>query len=201
MRGLVTRRRWLLLAGLCAPIWKCLPAPVLTPRADGDELRIAVSELHFLSGKPLDKLHNGATVSFAFQLTLRTDFGPAALARAVERFVVSYDLWEEKFTVARLGKVRRSISHLSATAAENWCFDSLVLSTAGLAPDKRFWLRLEVRADDPKDGLGVIEEPGINLTRLVDIFSRPPREQQARWQVEAGPLLLADLRKSEPLRR
>ena len=85
---------------------------------------------------------------------------------------VSYDLWEEKFSVARVGRVRRSASHLSASAAQTWCLDNLTLSTAGLPPNRPFWLRLEVRADDTQGGLGVLDEPGINLTRLVEIFSR-----------------------------
>jgi hypothetical protein len=194
-------RRWWLWAGLGAPLWTCLGTPDLAARLDGDELRVAAPSLHILTGKPLERLHNGATVGFAFQLTLTTAPGSTPWARSIERFVVSYDLWEEKFSVARLGKVRRSASHLSAGAAESWCLDNLALTTAGYPPNRPFWLRLEVRADDPQGGLGVVDEPGINLTRLVEIFSRPPRAQQPRWQLEAGPLLLAEVRKSESLRR
>jgi hypothetical protein len=60
---------------------------------------------------------------------------------------------------------------------------------------------LEVRAEEPRDGLGVVDDPGINLTRLVEIFSRSERGQQPRWRLEAGPLRLAELRKAESLRR
>ncbi len=178
-----------------------MAAPALTPKVDGDELRVTAAQLHFIAGKPLERLHNGGSVGFSFQLVLATAKGAAPFARSIERFVVSYDLWEEKFAVARVGRVRRTASHLSATAAETWCLDNLTLSTAGLTENRPFWLRLEVRADDPKDGLGVVDEPGINLTRLVEIFSRPPQAQQPRWQLEAGPLLLADVRKTESLRR
>ena len=194
-------RRWWLLAGFGTPLWACVAAPALAPRLDGDELRVSAPEMQILTGKPLEKLLNGATVGFAFQLTLVTDPRSLPFVRTIERFVVSYDLWEEKFSVARVGRMRRSVSHLSASAAQMWCLDNLTLSTAGLPPNRPFWLRLEVRADDTQGGLGVLDEPGINLTRLVEIFSRPPLAQQVRWQAEAGPLLLANVRKSESLRR
>lgn len=196
-------RRWWLLVGFGAPLWVCVAAPIpaLVPRLDGDELRVSAPQLRFLTGRPLERLHNGAVVGFALQLAAATGPNSTPFVRNIERFVVSYDLWEEKFSVSRIGRVRRSASHLSASAAQSWCLDNLTVSTAGLPSNRQFWLRLEVRAEDSEGALGVLEEPGINLTRLVDIFSRPPRSEQARWQAEAGPLLLADVRKSESLRR
>ncbi|MCC6862285.1 MAG: hypothetical protein IT158_27165 [Bryobacterales bacterium] len=198
----VTRRWWLktllgAVAAMCAPA----ASSALMPRTDGDDLRIAAPELHFITGAPLERLHNGASISFAFQLSLTTQRNAPPVARTLERFVISYDLWEEKFSVARLGRFRRSTSHLSAGAAESWCLENLVLSTRGLPPTQPLWLRLEVRAEEPRDGLGVVDDPGINLTRLVEIFSRPARGQQPRWELEAGPLRLAELRKAELLRR
>ena len=82
------------------------------------------------------------------------------------RFVVSYALWEEKFSVTQLastpGVAPRTVEGLSATAAETWCFDNLTMSTLGLAPNQYYWLRLELRtgtardfADDNKIGISI----------------------------------------------
>ncbi|MGI8990343.1 MAG: hypothetical protein ACR2I2_12295, partial [Bryobacteraceae bacterium] len=57
-----------------------------------------------------------------------------------------------------------------------------------------FWIKLDLRAEDPHDQAGIVGEPGINLTRLVEIFSRPARSQQPHWTLETGPLTLADLK-------
>ena len=64
---------------------------------------------------------------------------------------------------------------------------------ASLTPSRLFWIKLELRAEDPKESAAIIGEPGINLTRLVEIFSRPPRNQQQHWSEIAGPLRLQDL--------
>ena len=71
------------------------------------------------------------------------------------RFVVSYALWEEKFSVTQLastpGVAPRTVEGLSATAAEAWCFDNLTMSTLGLAPNQYYWLRLELRTGTARD--------------------------------------------------
>jgi hypothetical protein len=67
----------------------------------GKELHVAAPQLHFLEGKPLEQLHNGASVTYALTLTLTSGF--SATMRLQERFVLSYDLWEEKFSVVQAG--------------------------------------------------------------------------------------------------
>ncbi len=162
---------------------------------DGDDLHVAVPQLHFLTGKPLDRLRDGAAVVFLTQLTLTTDHFTTSLRRTPERFIFSYDLWEEKFSVTMLGEGKRSISHLSAAAAEAWCLDNVAISSSGLPQDRPFWLRFDLRAADPKDEAAVIGESGLNLTRLIEVFSRRPRDQQPHWTAEAGPLRLGDLKR------
>jgi hypothetical protein len=188
----VTRRWWLMMT-VGAPLAKGFAAPALQLRLDGDELRISAPPFRFLQGKSLERLQDGSSVAFLAQLSLATDASAAASRRAVDRFVVSYDLWEEKFAVTRTGRERRTISHLTAAAAEAWCLDSLALNVAGLAPDRPFWLRLEFRAEEPKDQAAVVGEPGINLTRLIEVFSSPARAQQPRWEASVGPLRLTEL--------
>ena len=65
--------------------------------------------------------------------------------------MVSYDLWEEKFAVDRQGTRRQFSSHMSAAAAENYCFANLSLGTGALSRERDFWLRLEVHVEDPRE--------------------------------------------------
>ena len=167
----------------------------LTVAWDGDDLHVAAPDLHFLAGKPLDRLKDGASVVFMTQLTLTTDGFKTNLRRRPDRFVFSYDVWEEKFSVTKLGEGQRTAAHLSLVAAEAWCLDNIAISTSDLPQDHPFWLRFELRAAEPKDEAAVISESGLNLARLIEIFSRRPRDQQPQWTAEAGPLRLSDLKR------
>jgi hypothetical protein len=116
----------------------------------------------------------------------------------VARFALSYDIWEERFSVTRMGErpdSRRSVSHLSLQAAQNWCLDNLTIDRSLIPPDRLFYVRLDLRLEDPRDQLGIVGEPGINITRLIEIFSRPARSAQQPFLLRNGPFRLADLRK------
>lgn len=169
-------------------------AQTLQVRLNGDHLQIAAPQLEFLAGKPLQRLKDGASVGFLAQLTVLTDANTAVQSRAVARFAMSYDIWEERFSVTLLDKSRHSASHLSSRAAQSWCLDNLRIDVSSVPADKPFWIRLDFRAEDPHDQPAVVGEPGINLTRLIEVFSRPARSQQPHWLLEAGPLRLADLK-------
>ncbi|MFB3825475.1 MAG: hypothetical protein ACE15B_01855 [Bryobacteraceae bacterium] len=192
-----TRRSWLA-AGLALPVSRAFTAPAgLSATWDGDNIHISAPQLRFLSGKPLERLKDGAAVTFFSQLSISTDQFATVFRRLPERFVVSYDLWEEKFSVNRLSGAPRSASHLAAGAAEAWCLESMVVSASGLAPERPFWLRFELRASDARDEAAIVGEPGINITRLIEFFSRRPRSEQPQWTLEAGPLELRALRRTE----
>jgi hypothetical protein len=172
----------------------------LAVHLDGDYLRVSLAHVDFLKGKPLDRLRDGASVAFIGQISITTS--PNSLtpvARAVARFALSYDIWEERFSVTKLQAPgsRRTQAHLSAQAAENWCLDNLVIDRGQLPADKPFYVQLDLRVDDPRDQLGIIGDPGINFTRLVEILGRPPRSPQERWLYNSGPLRLADLKRTE----
>lgn len=178
-----------------------LNSPNLTVHFDGDYLRIAVPRLSFLGGKELERLRDGASVAFLAQLTVTASPNSLTpLARSVARFALSYDIWEERFQVTRIGgtpESHRSVSHLTEQAAQNWCIDNLTIDRSQVPSDRPFYIQLDLRAEDPRDELGIIGEPGINLTRLIEIFSRPVRSAQPRWLMSAGPFRLEDLRKAE----
>ena len=195
-RWQISRRSWLL-AGLTVPVFPARGAPPIDVTFDGDNLHVSAPSLHFLTGKPLERLKDAATVVFLSQLTLFAENHDMAIRRVPERFVVSYDLWEEKFSVTQLGSSPRSTPHvLSAPAAEAWCLEGLAISALGVAPNRPFWLRFELRTADQKDLAGGAGEPGLNLRSLIELFSRKPGPDDPNWTREVGPLRLEDLRRA-----
>jgi hypothetical protein len=168
---------------------------------DGDYLRVSLPHVDFLRGKPVERLKDGASVAFVGQVTITASPNSLSpLARSVARFALSYDIWEERFSVTKIGQSpesRRSASHLSVQATENWCLDNLVIDRSQIPADRPFYVQLDLRAEDPKDQLGIIGEPGINLTRLIELFGRAPRSPQERWLFNGGPFRLNDLKKTE----
>jgi hypothetical protein len=167
-----------------------LAAQSLTARVDRDQLHIAAPRIHFLTGEALNRLHDGATVIYAFQLTARGEGIGNVLSRSQERFAVSYDLWEERFAVTKLGSPGRSVSHLSAGAAEAWCLDNTTIPVAVLPAKEALWLRLEYRAENPAPDQ---DSSSFTLSGLIDIFSRRPRNEQVHGLEEVGPLRLQNL--------
>jgi hypothetical protein len=204
LNKLPTRRHWiaaLAAAGCCCAYALAVSAGPLAARLDGDYLRITAPHLDFLSGKPLERLKDGQSVAFIGQLTITS--APSSMvteARSVARFALSYDIWEERFSVTKIGErpeARHSVSHLSVAQAENWCLDNLAIDRSQIPSEQPFYVQLDLRAEDPRDQLGIIGDPGINITRLIEIFGRPARGSQPRWSLSNGPYRLADLKKTE----
>jgi hypothetical protein len=169
----------------------------LLPHHVSGEIRVTAPNLHFLTGRSLSRLHDGAAVPFDFQLTIFTGAGTTGgpnvvAARALERFMVSYDVWEEKFSVVRVRDLRRSGMRLSASSAESWCLENLFVPAASLPAGQQLGARLEIRTAESKEPLP--GDSGINLATLIEIFSRPSRPQQDRWSVESAPFQLAGLK-------
>jgi hypothetical protein len=196
-----------LLAALAAGALGCVftalavtvPQPELQVHLDGDFLRIAAPHLNFLSGKALERLKDGASVAFVAQLTISNSTSSVVPdARAVARFALSYDIWEEKFAVVKIGdrpeSRRNSASHLSIRATENWCLDNLTIDRSSIPSDRPFFVQLDLRTEDPRDQLGIVGDPGISISRLIEVFSRQPRGND-HWSLQNGPYRLADLRK------
>jgi hypothetical protein len=168
---------------------------------DGDYLRVSLPHVDFLKGKPLDRLKDGASVAFIGQVTLTTSPNSLSpVARSVARFALSYDIWEERFSVTKIGQSpgsRRTQSHLSVQGTESWCIDNLAIDRGLVPADREFYVQLDLREEDPRDQLGIIGDPGINLTRLIEVLGRAPRSPQGRWLFNSGPYHLIDLKKTE----
>ena len=188
----------LFLSGFLLAVW----GEDLFVNWQGEHLHITAPQLHFLTGKPLERLHNGSTVVFDFSLSLSTNSNLKLRDRALERYAISYDLWEEKFSVKQLRTAKKPPSLLTGAATEAWCIDNIAVGTGGVPPTEPVWMRLEVRGGDGKEvpifGPRNIGESGISLTSLVEIFSRPASPQQLRLVAEAGPIRLGDLKRKGP---
>lgn len=201
-------RAWWFILSFVSGFLLAMAAEELKVHSVDDELHIAAPRLHFLTGPSLDRLKNAAAVRFDVQLSLSVESRTNLFDRAAERFAVSYDVWEEKYSVTRLSSSstmrgalsrrsheHRSISQVTAEGAESWCLDNMAVSTTGINPGQFVWVRLEVRSVDPKESAPLFDEGGVSLSRLIDLFSHPPRPGQQRWTLESGPLRLSDIRK------
>ncbi len=202
MRSRTIKGWWLLaafLSGFALAMW----AEELVLNWRDNRVEFSAPKVHFISGKPLDLLHNAAPVPFDFQFTVYSDTKTHVFQKLTDRFVISYDLWEEKFKVVKTQSPRAMKDHLTSNAAEAWCFDQMSagLNLNGLTDTEPFWARLEIRAQDGREGSlfgrGSISESGISLTSLIEIFSRPALSQQSHWgPYEAGPFTLGELKRS-----
>src|SRR5476649_1813370 len=158
----ISRRSWLL-AGLATPLFSVRAAESLEVKFDGDNLHVSAPSLRFLIGKPLERLKDGASVAYVTQLTLFNDDHVTVVRRRTGRFVVSFALWEEKFSVTQLVA----------------------------APGSR--LRFELATADQRDLSSMPDERGLSLSALVDFFSRKPKEGEPHWPALERRLRLSDL--------
>lgn len=178
----ISRRSWLL-AGLAAPLFSARAADSLNVRYDGDTIHVAPPSVHFLTGKPLERLKDGSAVAYVGQLDLLNE-SRISVRQQRSRFVVSYALWEEKFSVTQLGREPRTVDGLSAVATEAWCFESLALSTMGIPTDRYFYLRFDLRTGGPRD---LEEDSGVGIS-IPALIERLGRKNQA--EIHWGPLEL-----------
>jgi hypothetical protein len=172
-----------------------LLAQSATVRMDGERLRISAPRLHFLVGEALARLRDGATVRYEFLLTARVDRNGRVLASTLEQFAISYDLWEEKFAVKKLGPSPVTVSHLSAAAAEAWCLENASLPVASLGANQPLWIRLDYQAAASTEAAEQSDNSGFTLTGLIDIFSRRTRSERVHGSEEVGPLRLESLKR------
>jgi hypothetical protein len=196
-KTLISRRSWLL-AGLSVSLYSARGEEQPGVTFDGDNLHVAAPpNWHFLTGKPLQRLKDGATVVYQAQLGLYEDAGftrPIRLA-PWDHFAISYDVWQnDRFSVTVLALPPRTSPNLPAAETETWCLKYLAISASNLAPERRFWLKLEMRIADQKDLSGMVAGPGIiSIAELVRALGKKAGADDPISSLEAGPLRLADL--------
>ncbi len=183
------------MAGLALPLFRARAANPLSIVYEGDDLRPVVQNLHFLTGKPLERLQDAEKVVFASWLSLYTIDQSVPFRQAFGRYVVSYDIWEQKFMVAIPSQAARPRDNMTSLDAEKWCLENLAISASGLAPDRPFFLRLELRTEQRRELSSVLDDPGISLVKAAaELFSRKPRPDEPHWgPFESGRLRLSEL--------
>lgn len=190
----ISRRSWLA-AGLVIPLLRARAQQNLEVLFDGDNLRPVLPGLHFLTGKPLDRLKDARTVAFVSQLTLLEEDHITAFRRKPQRFFVSYAIWEKTFKVTIPGAVPESRLWPTAEQAENWCLENLGISALGMQSDRPYWLRLDLRTAEPSDLSRVWGDSGLSVSGLIEIFSRKTDPKDPHWTMERH-FRLMDLRRT-----
>ncbi len=197
MRAIKT---WWLIAAFVSGFGLAMWAEDLALNWRNNYIEFSAPHMHFLTGKPLERLQHGAQVPFDFKLSLYSGSKSHLFTQLAERFLVSYDVWGETFSVVKTQSPISRVTHLDAADAEAWCLKQMPLNPAGLSDKENLWARVEVRV--PADGRianpfgrDSISESGINLTGLIELFSRPPASAQPHWLLDAGPLTLEEVKR------
>jgi hypothetical protein len=171
-----------------------LAAQSITVNTSGGAVRVR-SAFGFIEGELLDRLRDGRSVRVDFQLTVSGQRSGAPIAQAQQSFKLSFDLWEERIAVTRLGTPPRSVSHLRPNAAEAWCFENLTVPRADLgrlANDAPFWITLAYTVPDDEPVRDAEADEMFTLRRLIDVLSRRPRGGEIGRSVAAGPFRLSN---------
>lgn len=154
-----------------------------------DMLHVRAPEFRFLQGRTLTQLRDGRTARLDVRLELLGKANGPVLAQVEQAFDVSFDLWEERFAVTRIGKPARSVSHLTSTAAEAWCLENVTIPASAIQPDRRgaVWMRLVLKARDDAPARQTDEEGGFSIRIMIDALGRRAEREAAPLVLEAGP--------------
>ncbi len=168
-------------------------ASTLAPVQSDGEVTAKLEGFRFVEGKQLERLKNGQSVAYDFSLQLLE--GPRLAGRSLERFVVSYDLWEENFSVVQLPMAglrtpKATATRLKLEALGPWCLSRVKVPWRGEDRGKAMSLLLEVRSQGAKIPNPLRPEGGIDLTTMVEIFSRPAGSQEYRFTLRSQAFML-----------
>ena len=163
----------------------------------GDHLQVSAPQMHFLEGKALEKLHNGSTVTYILTLAVVAEQKAKPIFLMEERFLVSYDLWEEKYSVVQAGAGGRTASRLTVTMAEAWCLENMQIPLRAVPEQQSFMVRLQCSIEENEMGNGGNKKSGLTLAALIDIFSLKREAEPLKWEADAGPLRLNDLKSTD----
>ena len=167
----------------------------MTFKTAGGALQVQAPGVAFIEGAVANRLRDGRSIRIEVGLTVLEQPRGATVAQTQQSYALSFDLWEERFAVTRIGTPARSISHRTAKNAEAWCLEHLTIPLTALSRlgrDTPFWIRLAYRV---QDGPAVAEPDtgeGLTLTALIDRLSRRRAQTEAERAVEAGPFRLSN---------
>ena len=135
----------------------------------GGNLHVRAAGFGFIKGEALARLKDGRSVRVDLELAVLAKPGASAVAHSRQTFVLSYDLWEERFAVTQVGVPSQSISHLTATGAEAWCLERLTVPVSALGQlgrDAPFWIRLQSRIQDVDSQPPSDDGDGVHAARV-----------------------------------
>ena len=156
---------------------------------ESGQIRVTAANLRFLAGKSVERLKAGESVRYLLRLSLVDAERRREEGAVVERMVVSYDLWEERYWAKPQGRQGEGGRWKTLEQTERWMVEQLAVPPPA-DRTRRYRVRLEITRDTAPAENG---EPGLSLTRLVDIFSRRPQEEPERWTTESGEFRPGDL--------
>jgi hypothetical protein len=187
-------RPFTLVAALVA-LWTAVGtvAQAVTVSRSENTLNVQAPGLSFIKGEPLARLKDGRSIRLDLDLAVLPRAGGSSVARARQTFLLSYDLWEERFAAALVGPPSRTASYLSSSAAEAWCFEQLtvpLVTMGSLAQNRDFWIRLEYRLLDSDPAPAADDGTGYTLQSLIEAFSRRRKATEWTHAIEAGPFRL-----------
>lgn len=170
-----------------------LPAQSVTVTRVGEAVAVRAPGFSFIKGETLLRLKDGRSVRVDLDLDVLPRPGEPAATQARQAYVLSYDLWEERFAVTQVGPPSRSIAYLTSAGAEAWCLEQLTVPVSALGRlgrDLPFWVRLGYRVLDadsvpPSDGGG-----DFTLRGMIDALSRRRKADASSHSIEAGPFRL-----------
>jgi hypothetical protein len=163
----------------------------------GDYLSVTAPQFQFLSGRAVEKLRNGSTVTYILTLTVASERSKNPAFVLQKKFAVSFDLWEEKYSVVQKNPNGRSASRLNAAGAEQWCLESLPIPAGSVPERSPFMVRLECAIEDDAEKEKPENRPGLTLATLIDVLSRKKQEEPFRLEATAGPFVLEQLKQTK----
>lgn len=170
-----------------------LLAQSVTVARTGNAVTVRAPELNFIKGEPLARLKDGRSVRVDLELDVMPGPGGQAVAQGRQTYVLSYDLWEERFAVTLAGPPSRSNAYLTSAAAEAWCLEQLTVPVSALGRFGRelpFWIRVGYRVLDIDPSPAENGAGDFSLRGLVEALSRRRRSDPLTHSIEAGPFRL-----------
>jgi hypothetical protein len=168
-------------------------AQSVTVARTGNAVAVRAAEFSFIKGEPLVRLKDGRSVRVDLELDVLPGPGGQPVAQGRRTYVLSYDLWEERFAVTLAGSPSRSNAYLKAAAAEAWCLEQLTVPVSALGRygrDLPFWIRLGYRVIDADTPAADNDAGDFSLRGLVEALSRRRRTDALTHSIEAGPFRL-----------
>ncbi len=162
----------------------------VTIKTAAGALQVQAPGFGFIEGPVSDRLREGRSLRVDVDLAVLDQPKGAVVAQTRQSYSLSFDLWEERFAVTRVGTPARSISHRTAKNAEAWCLEhlSIPLTALGrLGRDMPFWIRLEYRVQESAATTDATADEGLTLAALIERLSRRRDQGPPGRSVEAGP--------------